>query len=101
MAKHSASILELARRGAEHRYQELTSELNGLARQFPGLAARARQMVRKGRRTVAAALAEPRPRKRRKLSAAARKAIGDAQRRRWAKQRAASAGGGPKASKSK
>ena len=96
MAKHSASILELARRGAEQRYNELTSELNALARQFPALAARARQMVKKGGRTVAAALAGTRPLKRRKMSAAARKAIGDAQRRRWAKQRAAAA-----ASKSK
>jgi hypothetical protein len=37
MAKHSASILELARRGAEPRYQELRAELNALVRQFPDL----------------------------------------------------------------
>jgi hypothetical protein len=37
MAKHSASILELARKGAAHRYQELKAELAELVKVFPHL----------------------------------------------------------------
>jgi hypothetical protein len=88
MAKHSASILELARHGAQHRYDELVAEIKSLVRQFPHLRSGAREAVRRGRRAVAAAASEIRPRKRRKLSAAGRKAISDAQKARWAKQRA-------------
>ena len=91
MAKHSSSILELARRGAQHRYQELKAELDSLVRHFPNLRTGTREVVRRGRRAVKAAVAELQPRKRRKMSAAARKAIGDAQRARWAKQKAAAA----------
>ena len=91
MAKHSSHILELARRGAQHRYEELKAELESLARQFPGLA---RQGIKKGRKAIKGAVSavehyiEKQP-KRRKLSAAGRKKIGDAQRKRWAKQKAA------------
>ena len=92
MAKYSNSMLELARRGAEVRYRELQDELARLARQFPGLSSTASEVVRRGRRAVNAAVAElrnegPRPRRTRKLSAAARKAISDAQKARWAKQK--------------
>ena len=93
MAKHSSSILELARRGAQHRYEELQTELASLVRQFPDLRAGAREMVRRGRRAVSAAAAELQPRKRRKMSAAARAKIAAAQRARWAKHRAANGGG--------
>jgi hypothetical protein len=89
MAKHSSHILELAKRGAQHRYQELKAELDSLVQHFPSLRAGTREAVRRGRRAVKAAVAELQPRKRRKMSAAARKAIGDAQRARWAKQKAA------------
>jgi hypothetical protein len=89
MAKHSASILELARRGAQHRYEELQAELASLVRQFPDLRRGAREIVRRGRRAANAAVAELRPRKRRKMSAAARARIAAAQRARWAKQKAA------------
>jgi hypothetical protein len=37
MAKHSASILELARKGATHRYRELKAELAELVKVFPHL----------------------------------------------------------------
>lgn len=90
MAKHSSSILELARRGAQHRYDELVDEINSLVQHFPDLRGGAREAVRRGRRAVVAATAEPQPRKRRKMSAAARKAISDAQKARWARQRGAS-----------
>jgi hypothetical protein len=87
MAKHSSNILELAKRGAQHRYEELKAELDSLVRHFPDLGAGAREVVKRGRRAVKA-VAELAP-KRRKMSAAARKAIGDAQRARWAKHKAA------------
>ena len=103
MAKHSASILELARRGAQHRYEELQAELASLVRQFPDLRKGARKIVKRGRRAVRAAAAELQPRKRRKMSAAARAKIAAAQRARWAKLKAGHGGrseaAGPKAGK--
>jgi len=94
MAKHSTHILELARRGAQHRYDELVAELEVLTRQFPDLRSGAREVVRRGRRALSAAAAELRsPKRRRKMSAAARKAISDAQKARWARQKAAAGAG--------
>ena len=90
MAKHSSSILELARRGAQARYQELKAEMARLVRRFPSIVGTGREIVRRGRRAVKAAAAELQPRKRRKMSAAARKKISDAQKKRWAKQKAKS-----------
>ena len=82
MAKHSSTILELARRGADARFRELLDELKFLTLSFPHLRDSfdrddlpVKFILRKGRT-------------RRKMSAAARKAIGDAQRARWAKQKA-------------
>jgi len=72
MTKHSSHILEFARRGAQQRYDELVAEINSLVRHFPDLGAATTQLQ---------------PRKRRKMSAAARKAISDAQKARWAKQK--------------
>jgi len=86
MSKHSSQIMEFARRGADHRYEELKAEIGALIKQFPHLKA-------PGRRTKIdvslepAALIDP-PRKRRKMSAAARRKISLAQKRRWAKHRA-------------
>ena len=91
MAKHSSSFLELARRGAQHRYEELQEELASLVKQFPDLRSGAREIVKRGRRAVQAAAAELQPRKRRKMSAAARARISAAQRARWAKLKAANA----------
>ena len=82
MAKHSSHILELAKKGAFHRYKELKAELAELARAFPRLefgsaiSPSVPRQVYKVTRT-------PKP-----LSAKARKAIGDAQRKRWAKVKA-------------
>jgi hypothetical protein len=94
MAKHSSSILELARRGAQHRYEELQTELASLVRQFPDLRSGARAIVKRGRRAVKAAAAQLQPRRRRKMSAAARARISAAQRARWAKLKAAKSGEG-------
>jgi len=92
MAKHSSHILEMARKGAEHRYHELKEEIASLVKHFPHLTARkggivshAVAAVPKGEK---AATAEVAPRKRRKMSAKARKAISEAQKRRWAAQKA-------------
>ena len=37
MPKHSSSILELAKKGASHRYEELKAELAALIKAFPHL----------------------------------------------------------------
>ena len=92
MAKHSSHILELARRGANVRFRELLDELNFLTLSFPHLKDAfdkddlpAKFILRRGRDKANA----PRlPKKRRTMSANARKAIGDAQRKRWAKVKA-------------
>lgn len=90
MAKHSSHVLELARKGAEHRYEELKAEIASLVRTFPHLTARSRSR----RPTTIDVSSEPAAvidqgrRKRRKMSAAARKKISLAQKRRWAKQKA-------------
>jgi hypothetical protein len=91
MAKHPLHILELARKGAEVKYQELQSEIAALVRQFPHL--------RKGNGAVGkarglrpvqdAAASSSRRRKRAKMSAAARKAVSLRMRKYWAQRRAA------------
>jgi hypothetical protein len=94
MPKHSVHFLELAKRGAERRYAELKTEIAALVRSFPHLAPRRNASRRRGRSTAIDISAEPaamidRPRrKRRKLSAAARRKISLAQKRRWKKQKA-------------
>ena len=110
MAKHSTHILELARKGAEHKYEELKTEIEILVHSFPHLAARTRHglskalarseavieseakaTLKRGRKAIKAAMEEIKPRKRRKMSAAARAKISAAQKARWAKQKAKSA----------
>jgi hypothetical protein len=100
MAKHSSHILDMARKGAEHRYQELKAEIAQLVKNFPHVAERtirviSRNMPAGSRRRRGAAAAEgPKP-ARRKMSAKARKAISDAQKKRWAAQKAAAAESAP------
>jgi hypothetical protein len=89
MAKHSSHILELARRGAHHRYQELKAELDSLIHHFPDLA---RGVVKKGRKAIKSAEGEiaqamERSRVRRKMSAAARKAVSQRMKKYWAARR--------------
>ena len=88
MAKHSSQILDLARKGAEHRYQELKAEIATLVKDFPHLG-RGTSGAAKGANAGQATG----PRRRRKMSAKARAAISAAQKARWAKQKA----GGKKA----
>jgi hypothetical protein len=89
LAKHSSHILEMARKGAQHRYRELKEELASLVKHFPHVAERA---VSRGAAALSAggkaAMKELAPRKRRKMSAKARAKISAAQRARWAKLKA-------------
>jgi hypothetical protein len=51
MARPSAALLELARKGAEYRWQELQAELSALAKTFPHLTGL--RGVNRGRRATA------------------------------------------------
>jgi hypothetical protein len=91
MAKHASHILDMARKGAEHKYDELNAEIAALIKHFPhltgrkgGIVSRGTAALSKGGKAVMAELG----RRKRKLSAKARKAISDAQKKRWAKQKA-------------
>jgi hypothetical protein len=90
MPKHSSHVLELARKGAEHRYQELKAEIASLVKTFPHLTGRrrSRRQTTIDMSSEPAAVIDHSRRKRRKMSAAARKKISLAQKRRWAKQKA-------------
>ena len=92
MAKHSQDILALARRGAQARYDELVNELEYLAKQFPGLRSGAREVVRRGRNAVAAAVVELAPKKKRKrskMSAAQKAEVSARMKKYWAERRQA------------
>jgi hypothetical protein len=97
MAKHSSHILDMARKGAEHKYEELKAEMAALVKNFPHLTGRKGGMASvaplasKGGKAARVPVAgEPAPRQRRKMSAKARRAISEAQKKRWAKQKAIS-----------
>jgi len=84
MAKHASHILELARKGAEARYQELTAEIAALVKYFPHLAEQAGTAL--GR---AVGRTEAKVRRGRTMSAAARKAVSDRMKKYWAARRRA------------
>jgi hypothetical protein len=92
MAKHSLHILDLARRGAEHRYAELRAEIAQLVKHFPDVARTGGAPAARGRKAVKAASNESPGksggRKRRGMSAAARKAVSERMKAYWAKRRA-------------
>jgi hypothetical protein len=95
MPRHSSHILELARRGAEHRYAELQAEIAALVNAFPTLGGsrptgRRRRLMSHGPIAAASDMAAlpVGSRKRRHLSAAARAKISAAQKARWAKLKA-------------
>ena len=85
MAKHSSHILEMAQKGAEHKYAELKAESAALVKNFPHLVGGRRRRSAPGEMPRPEGLPEAKRRKfpRRKLSAKARKAISDAQKKRW------------------
>ena len=84
----------MARKGAEHRYEELKTEIASLVKNFPHLATRTGKQISKavsrGRAVVEAEAPKVR-RRARKMSAAARKAVSDRMKKYWAARRAAKA----------
>jgi hypothetical protein len=88
MPKHSSHILELARKGTEHRYHELKTEIAALRKYFPELARapRSKRPQIDMSSEPAATIDRPR-RKRRRMSAAARKAVSRRMRKYWAARR--------------
>jgi hypothetical protein len=89
LAKHSSHILELAKKGAAHRYQELKAELADLEKAFPHLEFGSAV-------SPAAPKAEferlRRQRKRKSMSATARKAVSVRMKKYWAARRKAKQG---------
>ena len=84
MAKHSSHILEMARKGARHRYEELKAEIVALVEAFPHL--RYGSAVSP---SMPDAVEEPKLSRRRKMSAAARKATSQRMKKYWAGRRKA------------
>ena len=87
MAKSGIDLRRFAALGAYARIEQLQAEIDEIRAAFPRL----RRVPTGGPSSggTTAQTGEGKPRKRRKMSAAARKRIGDAQRKRWAKQKAA------------
>jgi hypothetical protein len=92
----TSRLQEFARIGAAARIKELQAEITSIRREFPALTAPGGESAmpspfrkRPGRpaANLAANVAAPRKR-RRKMSAAARKKISEAQKKRWAAQKA-------------
>jgi hypothetical protein len=83
----TSSMRQWARVGAEQRLLQLTREIAAIHAAFP-------ELRRRTSKTASSSSApgegggKPARRRRRKLSAAARKRISDAQKARWAKQKA-------------
>lgn len=95
MARTSAEIRQWALVGARVRIQELSAEIEKIRAVFPGEFG-----LRGGAKAKMGAI--ERPRKKRKLSAAGRKAISEAAKARWARHKAeegAARAHGPKATK--
>jgi hypothetical protein len=86
MPRHPSHILEFAKRGAEHRYQELTSAIESLVKLFPHLRSHSGGPLSAPVETVKRVI---RRRRRRKMSAQARKAISDRMKQLWAARRKA------------
>jgi len=78
---------EWALLGAEQRLLQIAEEAASIHRAFPELRKKTSQVRRLSRGTELAGAPTGPKRRRRKLSAAARKRISEAQKARWAKQR--------------
>ena len=87
MAKHSHSILELAKKGATHRLQELKAEISSLMKAFPHL--RYGSAVSPAMPDAVEEGTIRRPRKRFRMSAAQRKAVSARMKKYWAARRKA------------
>jgi hypothetical protein len=99
MPKHLSSIVDLARRGAEVRWQELQSELSELLKAFPDLssanggAGAKGAEVRRGRASSSNNGVDSPSTRRGKMSRAARLAVSLRMKKYWAVRRAAKAKG--------
>jgi hypothetical protein len=89
MAKSSLDLQALALLGARQRLTELDEERAAILRAFPQLrvASRGRQAAEGNDADTAVNGTGPSPRKRRKMSAEARRRISEAMKARWAKQK--------------
>jgi hypothetical protein len=88
MAKHSSQILELAKKGAMHRYQELKAELAELTRAFPHLEFGSAVSPAVPKQEFERLQKQAKP----KMSAAAKKAISARMKKYWAARRKATKG---------
>jgi hypothetical protein len=83
----------MARKGAEHRYAELKEELALLVKHFPHVASKAGAPVAHGATALSkggqAKMKELTPRKRKTMSAAAKKAVSLRMKKYWAAKRKA------------
>ena len=86
MAKHSFHILELAKKGALHRYQELKAELAALVKAFPHLELGSAVSPSMPRQVYKAR------RKRKPMAAAAKAAVSKRMKAYWAARRKAKKG---------
>jgi hypothetical protein len=88
-------LQRLARLGAHARLDELEAERRAILRAFPGLSAQAARLAKAGAPTAAPAEAAPVPGKkgarRKKMSAAQRKAASERMRKFWAERKKAEA----------
>jgi hypothetical protein len=84
MPKHPFHILELAKRGAEHRYQELKAEIESLVKLFPHLPSHSGGPLSAPVETVKRAI---RRRRRRKMTDEMKKAVSERMKKYWAAKR--------------
>ena len=88
MAQYSSHILEMARKGAEHQYEELKGEIAALIRIFPHLGKGGQVSEARSKRSRAIRVdAEVVHQRGRKMSAAARRAVSRRMKKYWAMKR--------------
>jgi hypothetical protein len=89
VARHSSHILDLARKGAEHRFEELKAEIGALIKHFPHLSDLGRVSHQIDISAEPAATIDRKPRRRSGMSAAQRAAVSKRMKAYWAARRKA------------
>jgi hypothetical protein len=89
MAKHSSHILALARKGAEHRYEELKTEIAALVKHFSHLSGLGRVSQHIDVSGGPTATIDRKPRTRSKMSATQRAAVSKRMKAYWEARRKA------------
>ena len=82
-----SELLQYARLGAQARMNALQQEMDGLRRRFPGLTANSGQQKGRAAKGAAATASDSGAPVTRNMSAAARKRISDAAKKRWVEWR--------------